>query len=80
MRTLTMDAATRQTQIDRLLAAARETIVAVPFCWVVTPNPDGVGANARVVKAQRPRSAMQPGRESLPARSIMAGVRKTCAT
>jgi general stress protein 26 len=52
MQTLTMDTAASQTQIDRLLAAARETIVAVPFCWVVTPNPDGVGANARVVKAQ----------------------------
>jgi general stress protein 26 len=33
-------------------AAARETIVQVPFFWVVTPTPDGLGANARVVNAQ----------------------------
>jgi general stress protein 26 len=52
MQTLTMDAAASETQIDRLLAAARETIVQVPFFWVVTPTPDGLGANARVVNAQ----------------------------
>jgi general stress protein 26 len=52
MQTPTMDTAARETAIDRLLAAARETIVDVPFCWVITPNPDGLGANARVVKAQ----------------------------
>src|SRR3954453_1007828 len=46
------DSAVGQRQIDRLLAAARETIVQVPFCWVVTPDPDGQGANARIVKAQ----------------------------
>ncbi len=46
------DSAAGQRQIDRLLAAARETIVQVPFCWVVTPDPDGRGANARIVKAQ----------------------------
>jgi general stress protein 26 len=38
-------------QVERLLAAARDTISEVPFCWVVTPAGDG-GANARVVKAQ----------------------------
>ena len=37
--------------IERLLVAARDTIDAVPFCWVVTPDGDS-GANARVVKAQ----------------------------
>jgi|SRR5437870_5688124 len=36
-------------QVERLLAAARDTIEAVPFCWVVTPDGGG-GANARVVK------------------------------
>jgi general stress protein 26 len=52
MQNLTRDAAARETQIDRLLAAARETIVQVPFFWVVTPTPDGLGANARIVNAQ----------------------------
>jgi general stress protein 26 len=40
-----------QQLVERLLAAARDTIDAVPFCWVVTADHDG-GANARVVKAQ----------------------------
>src|SRR5258707_3688755 len=40
-----------QTHVERLLAAARDTIVSVPFCWVVTTAGDG-GANARPVKAQ----------------------------
>ena len=57
MQLSTMDTVARETRIDGLLAAARETIVQVPFCWVVTPTPDGAGANARVVKAQ-------PGRDS----------------
>jgi general stress protein 26 len=52
MRTLAMDTTASETHLDRLLAAARETIVAIPFCWVVTPTPDGLGANARIVKAQ----------------------------
>ncbi len=39
-------------QLDRLLAAARDTISEVPFCWVITQGDDG-GANARVVKTQR---------------------------
>ena len=52
MQTLTMAAVARETQVDRLLAAARETIVQVPFFWVVTPTPNGRGANARVVNAQ----------------------------
>ncbi len=43
--------ATPEAEIERLLAAARDTIAEVPFCWVVTANDDG-GANARVVKAQ----------------------------
>ena len=42
---------TQPRQIERLLAAARETIAEVPFCWVVTAAGDG-GANARLVKAQ----------------------------
>jgi general stress protein 26 len=42
---------TQPRQIERLLAAARETIAEVPFCWVVTASEDG-GANARLVKAQ----------------------------
>ena len=42
---------TEQQAIERLLAAARETIAEVPFCWVVTAVGDG-GAHARVVKAQ----------------------------
>jgi general stress protein 26 len=42
---------TEQQAIERLLAAARETIVEVLFCWVVTAAGDG-GVNARVVKAQ----------------------------
>src|SRR6266404_1541870 len=40
-----------QTHVERLLAAARDTIVSVPFCWVVTAAGNG-GANARPVKAQ----------------------------
>ena len=42
---------TQAQQIERLLAAARDTIAAVPFCWVITAAGDA-GANARVVKAQ----------------------------
>jgi len=38
-------------QIERLLAAARDTMAQVPFCWVITATKDD-GANARVVKAQ----------------------------
>ena len=41
----------RERQIERLLAAARDTIAEVPVCWVVTAGADG-GAHARVVKAQ----------------------------
>ena len=40
----------QQRQVERLVAAARDTITEVPFCWVVTVAEDG-GANARVVKA-----------------------------
>jgi general stress protein 26 len=36
--------------VDRLLAAARAAIAEVPFCWVVTPTEDGLGANARAVR------------------------------
>jgi general stress protein 26 len=42
--------ATSQEQVDRLLAAARETIAKVPYCWVATRAEDG-GANARAVRA-----------------------------
>jgi general stress protein 26 len=38
-----------QTQIDRLLAVARETIVAGRHCWVCTRAEQG-GANARAVR------------------------------
>jgi general stress protein 26 len=38
-------------RVERLLAAARETIAQVPFCWVVTTDEEG-DAHARVVKAQ----------------------------
>jgi general stress protein 26 len=37
-----------QQQIDRLLAAARETIGTVRYCWVATSAEEG-GANARAV-------------------------------
>jgi general stress protein 26 len=40
----------RQTQLERLLAAARRTMNEVPFCWVVTPPEIGADAHARVVK------------------------------
>jgi general stress protein 26 len=36
-------------KVDRLLAAARDTIAGVPFCWVMTLAQDG-GVSARVVK------------------------------
>jgi general stress protein 26 len=36
-------------QIGRLLAAARETIATVPYCWVATRAEEG-GANARAVR------------------------------
>jgi general stress protein 26 len=41
----------REAQVERLLAAARQTVAEVPFCWVVTAAEDGA-ANARAVKAQ----------------------------
>lgn len=40
--------------LDRLLQAARDTIAAVPFVWVITAATEGA-ANARVVKAQPSR-------------------------
>jgi len=52
MQTEATDSAARQRHVERLLTAARETIVEVPFCWVVTPDPGGSSAHARVVKAQ----------------------------
>jgi general stress protein 26 len=39
-----------QQQIERFLAAARETIAEVPHCWLATRSHDG-GANARAVRA-----------------------------
>jgi general stress protein 26 len=47
----TLDAVTSETEVERLLAAARRTIEEVPFFWVVTPAAKG-GAHARVVQAQ----------------------------
>lgn len=41
----------QQSEINGLLAAARDAISEVPFCWVVTAAENGI-ANARVVKAQ----------------------------
>jgi general stress protein 26 len=35
--------------VERLLAAARDAIAEIPFCWVVTPDETG-GANARIVR------------------------------
>ena len=40
----------RDALVKRLLAAARDAISEVPYCWVVTATGDG-GANARAVKA-----------------------------
>jgi len=37
-----------KSQIDRFLAAARETIAAVPVCWLATRSLEG-GTNARAV-------------------------------
>src|SRR2546430_8058238 len=54
MRSPAQSEAEQERQVERLLAAASDTIAAVPFCWVVTPDGDG-GANARVVKAQPTR-------------------------
>jgi general stress protein 26 len=42
--------AQEQHHVERLLEAARQTIAAVRYCWVVTSAGDG-RANARVVKA-----------------------------
>jgi general stress protein 26 len=39
-----------QSLVERLLAAACDTIAKVPYCWVVTASGGG-SANARVVKA-----------------------------
>ena len=36
--------------VGRLLAAARDAVADVPFCWVATPTEDGLGANARAVR------------------------------
>jgi hypothetical protein len=41
---------TSEARVERLLAAVRETIAEVRYCWVVTAGEDG-GANARVVLA-----------------------------
>ncbi|HEX6441700.1 MAG TPA: pyridoxamine 5'-phosphate oxidase family protein [Stellaceae bacterium] len=45
----------RQDEIERMLAAARRVIEALPFFWVVTSAADG-GANARIVNAQPGRA------------------------
>ena len=46
----TVSRATHDSVVEKLLAAARDTIAEVPYCWVVTAAGDG-GANARAVKA-----------------------------
>jgi general stress protein 26 len=48
MLTMTTPLAAEHQQIDRLLAAARETIASVRYCWVATRAEDS-GANARAV-------------------------------
>lgn len=45
----TLSRTTNDPQIERLLAAARDTIDAVPYSWVVTAAADG-DAHARAVK------------------------------
>jgi len=50
MLTMTGAPAINREQLDRLLAAARETIAKVPYCWVATRAEDG-GANARAVRS-----------------------------
>jgi hypothetical protein len=39
-----------ETQIKEFLIAARETIAAVPICWLVTRSLEG-GTNARAVNS-----------------------------
>ena len=39
-----------ETQIDQFLAAARQTIADVPFCWLATRSVEG-GTNARAVRS-----------------------------
>jgi len=46
----TLSRTTDDPQVERLLDAARRTINAVPYCWVVTAAGDGT-AHARAVKA-----------------------------
>jgi general stress protein 26 len=38
-------------RVEALVAAARQTMADVPFCWVITPAADR-GTNARVVRSQ----------------------------
>jgi general stress protein 26 len=47
--------AVQEARVQQLLDAARDTVLQVPFCWVVTVGQDG-GANARIVKAQPSRA------------------------
>jgi len=53
--------AQQQGQIERLLAAARDTVAAVPFCWVVTAADDR-GAHARSSRRSRATRARSSGR------------------
>jgi general stress protein 26 len=48
MLTMTTPPPAEQQQIARLLAAARETIAAVRYCWIAT-RAENAGANARAV-------------------------------
>ena len=47
----TPNVVTAEPEAERLIAAARRIIEAVPFFWVATSAMDG-GANARIVQAQ----------------------------
>jgi len=49
------DGGSEAARIEKLLAAARDTIGELPFFWVVTAAAEG-GANARIVNAQPSRA------------------------
>ncbi|HEX3535688.1 MAG TPA: pyridoxamine 5'-phosphate oxidase family protein [Stellaceae bacterium] len=48
------------TRVNQLLAAASRAMAEVPFCWVITPAADGVGAHARAVKDQKGDTETNP--------------------
>jgi general stress protein 26 len=50
MSTMPMTPEVTEAQIAQFLASARDTIAAVPYCWLATRSADG-GANARAVRS-----------------------------